>query len=1033
MSSAILGLPNYNPPTLSYRGSVDITSAEYGSTLYNLFYDASLVSLGSVLMFEVKTIQQNIIVPNPDTVSLSFISIENATNTGISNQWQIAVPSTNDNYDPNIAVRIAVRVYIGITGTAEVGVTEWSNELDVHNPPAQPVIRDAFYNTPGDEDDLYIFLDLSENSYLVDGSLNFVAAFYYQDNGGSTVWDVSVPLTAQQLNGGFTYMLHVPNFGFVSTDPSYSVVYTSLYAVYEFQDDSNNNFYSVSHISNTVNATPAADLPPVVTSVDYAVYNSGDQTMTVYWDAPLNADIPAYNVASYNVYVSTDPSGSFVMDASGVTDLFYAYDVSSYPCGTTVYFKIQALLTDGSTSPLSDTSIYSHLNIFYYADAPTNLEVTNTSYSSGNIGMTVNFTGPVDEGCGTPVKFVVIIDGQSFDVGYDAPAANYSVVYTNLDVSQTGIVEVYLVTEDTNPSVAGGSTYPERDGASTSAPYVAVNLVLDPVDYQVYVPPVGSQDMDLTWNDPVASLPGGWEVLSYDVEYQIQTPQGTSYDNNDWQVAPNGSGISSTNYTFDASYVACDNTVYFRIIANLVNITPEPDVYYSVISNIESINMFRYADAPTDLVITNTSYNGLVTLTVNFTGPANEGCGAPLNFVVIIDGQSFDVEYDALAANYSVTYNNLEVSQTGIVEVYLVTQDTNGNGPENGASVTTPYIATDLVLNPVDYQVYVPPVGSQDMNLSWNGQDVSPWALATNGYKVYYKVNDGSYIEYDTTNNTNIVFNAATEGVDNCGDTISFYVEATLENGAVTYVTSSAPQSINIFKYADAPAYANVLWASADASYNYMDIRMVFTNPSSVGCGAVENFVVNVLDACGNILTYYDTADLATQNVTYDEGASLYTVNFNQVTYAPIGSVEVYLVTTDTNSPFGSQNGAANMAGYVAGRLPIYQDVSMNNPDRTLLTFNVITQTPLVLVNGAITGEEVGGLPSLAAYQWFIDNTTPGVNVVIGVLANNELRYSISMDCTVVGSPFPNPFPTPFGLVVSNQVGIQEYNVDEVV
>ena len=48
MSSAIL---NYTP-TLNYIGAVDITTSEFGSTMYSVLYDNQIVTLGNVLMFE---------------------------------------------------------------------------------------------------------------------------------------------------------------------------------------------------------------------------------------------------------------------------------------------------------------------------------------------------------------------------------------------------------------------------------------------------------------------------------------------------------------------------------------------------------------------------------------------------------------------------------------------------------------------------------------------------------------------------------------------------------------------------------------------------------------------------------------------------------------------------------------------------------------------------------------------------------------------------------------------------------------------
>jgi hypothetical protein len=545
-----------------------------------------------------------------------------------------------------------------------------------------------------------------------------------------------------------------------------------------------------------------------------------------------------------------------------------------------------------------------------------------------------------------------------------------------------------------------------------------------------------SQNMDLSWNNPVIGLLGGWSVNGYEVQYQTQNV-GTPPNNDDWITPLDGSNLSLTSYTFDASFVECNKTVYFRIIADLSNNTPDPDVPYEVTSNVVSKNMFRYAQAPTNLVITNTAYNvnETVDMSINFVAPSDKGCGDSLYLIINVTSGNLSIDnslnYTA-SGNYSYSFSGA-VGQTGIVKVYLVTKDTN-LGPDGstypdryGAFITTPYIATNLVLDDVHYRVYDEPIGSQNMDLSWNSQVVSPWSLVN--YQVYYQVNNGIWNNPYSGPNIIYTFDALEAGVATCGNTINFYVKATLQNGTTQYEATSNTQSINIFKFADAPASLNVLWASADASSNYMDIRAVFTNPNSTGCGTVQDFVVNVRDAAGNILQYYDSSVLATMDVSYNGTSSYtYTVNFNNVTYSSTGNVEVYLVTKDTNEPSDPQDGTAITASFTASRLPIYQNVSMNS-GRTLLTFDVITQTHLVLVNGAITGKVVNGQAVLTGYYWNSDGSTTGVSVVETILPNNEIKYSISMNTTFLGIGVTE-FPNPFGLIVSNEVGIKEYNVD---
>ena len=412
----------------------------------------------------------------------------------------------------------------------------------------------------------------------------------------------------------------------------------------------------------------------------------------------------------------------------------------------------------------------------------------------------------------------------------------------------------------------------------------------------------------------------------------------------------------------------------------------------------------------------------MATLTVDFVGPVDEGCGSPKEFKVIVDGVSNTVPHTAPGASYSVPYN-LEVGKSGLVEVYLITGDTNSSDNKNGASVTTPYIATDLVLNSVNYQVYVAPVGSQDMNLSWNDQvvGVGDWQLDTNGYQVFYKVNGGSEIPYETTSNLTKVFNTVTNSVAVCGNNISFLVKATLKNGGVTYVATSNVESISIFRFASVPTDVRVLWSEASADFSTMDIRAVFKNPSDNGCGSIAHFVVNVLDNNNNLISG------ATKNIMYVEGTEPYSVNFNDVIIpaSKTGYIQVYMVTNDINNE-RQLNSAAELAAYTADRLPIINNIVINEI-RTLLNFEVITATSLVLVNNAIT--LINSAPE--QFLWNSDGSTPGVAVIRDILENSEIRYRVTIDPSVQLCPFPSPLPSKLLLIVSNTgAGLTYYNVD---
>lgn len=1028
MSNPSSILEYYTPPTLSYIGAVDITASQYGTTMYSVFYDAAISTLGNVLMFEYKLIKQTTIVPTPATVTFGFVSIENAVNAGISNQWTIAIPATNEEYDPTAIVKISSRVYVGLTGSAEVGVTEWSNELDVHNPPPEPFIVAAFYDTPsvipGPKDDLFVFL---QNDINYNDDINFVVAYYYQDISNNTVWDVTSPLSpieveSSDIDPSFNkfLMIQVPEFGKVSqTD---DVVYVAVYAVFRFQDPSLNNYYTVSHISNTFSAEPTTYFnKPTIYRIDYDVYTTsfpvpGSQIMTVKWAAPPDSIIPAYNVSYYNVYSTTQTDSSNIpinwgLDAS-VNSFNYNYNASAIACGDTVYFRVEAVSTNGTVSPPSDNTAMSQLNKFIYSTAPQNLTIVSSEWdeTAQTVDMTISFTNPSPIGCGEGLYFNVYVNGdlQSTVISYNASASSYTWVFTDASFAQSGTVIVALVTKDTNPEhPVVHLVYPDKEGDLASAPYISTNIFLNPVDYQVYQDPA-SQDMILSWNDQTN---GDWNQASYKLYYKYTHDSIT-----DSPVLIGTYGTSIFDTTFDASFADCGDSFEFYIVCTLTDsVTFATKV---ITSNSQFVNIFKYSDAPQDLVINSCVLNedDTVTMTFGFNKPDYTGCGEQLFFNVYVNNilevtGVEGIEYDDSTSTYSYTFTDASFARCGTVEVALVTQDTNPVNPtassliflpREGAHTSTPYIATNLLLEPVDYKVYTD--STQNMYLEWNSQAVASCGWSAT-YKVYYNINGDtdSSGNVSTGTSTYYTFDANTVA---CNSNIEFYVVATLVNGSTTFVVNSNTESINMFRYAEAPL-VRVLWSSADIDNNIMDIRAAFTYPDQ-GCGDFVKFVANVKDESGVIL--------ATQNIVDTD--PLQVVNFNDVSYNLFGAVEVYMVTTDTNSPYGPRNGDSGSGPFVTAALPIIRNVDLSTNS---LTFNVITQSELDPVGWGLGWVGVDGSQNVITY-----NTDPGDNLFYTVVVengvNSEHIYTFSVLPGLIGL---SEFPTQMIILASNNVGMR--------
>jgi len=698
-------------PTLSYISSQDSSITLAGSTNYTILFDSSNVSLGNVIMFEYKLQTVSSTIPDLENTSFGFVAIENAIQSGISNQYIISVPAQVNTIDGIPTETIQVRIYFGDNASTDVVVTDWSNELDVYVPPTTPVIYThaptsfggAFYDISLNT--LNVLLEESANEYDYN-NINFIVCFFYQNSSNNTLWKVSDPTQATSTIIGVEpfRLITVPLEGTVSTDPNYAKVYVSIHAVYDWQPTYYSNLYhSVSFISNEVVAVEASsDSDPNITSVVYNVYNDvsvpGNQTMTVTWEAPGNSGLPFYQVAYYELYYSVN-GGAFFLYQNNIPEstLEYTVDVGetgSNPlglhCGDSIVFRVNAIDVQGTNTPSPDSS---STNIFKYSQAVTNLVITDVTYASISgsnvVGLTVNFDGVSDsgtpnKGCGTGLQYVVEINGSVYSgtgtLVYTSGAA-YSIEYSGLNIPQNGDVVVYLQTQNTNASPAS-----PLNGVSNSVPYIAETLVLQPVDYQVYVNQLNTyQDMDLTWNSIV--IPD-WNVVNYTVQYS--TDNGSS-----WTDA---TFTSATTYSFDATSFAVSNpptNITFRVLATVSN----GSTIYVITSNEESQYTFKYAETPQGAIVNwsiASTNNTTMDVNVEFTNPAFLGVNDGMqDFIVQVFDASDNaisnlqtVNYDATQILYLVNFNNITYASTGYVKIEPYVLDSN-----SGSSLTSPYYA----------------------------------------------------------------------------------------------------------------------------------------------------------------------------------------------------------------------------------------------------------------------------------------------------------------------------------------------------
>ena len=101
------------PPILSYVASSDNSVLTDGSLRYNIFFDESLCTLGTVIMFEYMIKDYDVVVPTNVNTSYGFVSTDYTISTGIQNQYILVVPAGNQTLTGVSHEHIQFRVYVG--------------------------------------------------------------------------------------------------------------------------------------------------------------------------------------------------------------------------------------------------------------------------------------------------------------------------------------------------------------------------------------------------------------------------------------------------------------------------------------------------------------------------------------------------------------------------------------------------------------------------------------------------------------------------------------------------------------------------------------------------------------------------------------------------------------------------------------------------------------------------------------------------------------------------------------------------------
>jgi hypothetical protein len=489
--------------TLTPIASVDTSSSDSGVTMFSLFLDPFITGSGNLFQFEYYISIGNSL--SSVTNGNNFIAVDAVGTQGISNQFNIAIPSLSNVYDPVDNLVVKVRAYVA-TGI-DVSVSEWSNTVPVFNPPEQPLNTVAYvafnygvFNGPSDE---LLYVAINDDSSYDLTAVKFIISYSYTDYLDSNQWMVSEPLSGTYAPGatnGSRLIAFEPIqfFGKDSSD-----VYVAVNAVFSYPFNGL-NYYTVSQISTTVKAKNAAPEPPVLAQIaipgDYLIYPvppvppalavPGTQQVVLNWTAPTVQFVPDYGVVSYTVVVSTVINTVYTVIDTIIrppTSLTYTYTIqqSYYAVGTAsvlLSFEVTALNQLGQEQPSNLETV----NTFTYATKPQNLMVAwaNTgSLGAGYVDMLCTFSNPVNNGQGSAPPLVPTLTLQVFETGntvatytlpiqYVAGTTPYSITISNLQTSSTGTVVVYMSTVDTNSTNVENGETNTVDYVSSDAPII---------------------------------------------------------------------------------------------------------------------------------------------------------------------------------------------------------------------------------------------------------------------------------------------------------------------------------------------------------------------------------------------------------------------------------------------------------------------------------------------------------------------------------------------------------------------------------
>jgi hypothetical protein len=488
----------------------------------------------------------------------------------------------------------------------------------------------------------------------------------------------------------------------------------------------------------SVNPEPEVSLTPIGT-VDTTSATTGAFLLNCFVNSTFlsNGNLLQfeYIVAPYD---SSDPDKFYTPDEitqgfiaienagnagnQGISNQF-TISVPSIGYDTTASLAVKVRVYKGETSTGSNPAIiaseWSEQVIVY--NPPIKPVITNAYLVRGDVEpyystqdyLYVQLEVPSENGYGDDIDFVVsyYYKDQNNDTKWVVVNVDEWDVYTlgttqiiglnpiplpdDLDVSWTGVL--YVAVNAVYPYQIGSLYYYAVSEISetelaTEADYspAVLNPIVIPTDYLVYT--TGAQTINLSWTQAASTIIPNFAVSSYEIIVNDGTTTTT--------IGTVGSDVLS--YTVDiSSYAECGTTLTFSI--NTVFETGG-----EMISNTESVNIFKKSDAPMALIVnwaTPGDIDGTVDFRITLVPPEDTGCGTPVKFVLTLNDTvltSDEVTYDPAKTAYIISLNDMSASSSGTISCVLYTRDTNETTSTGeyeliaGASISASYQSSEL-------------------------------------------------------------------------------------------------------------------------------------------------------------------------------------------------------------------------------------------------------------------------------------------------------------------------------------------------